>query len=137
MHTSEKPGPVVCVQIRNLVVHDVAARFPKRLARNDFPGCLTLQLKADPALHYISENRPGVAMRRDSGVSRWEFEELRHRVRTLGNGGGNGTEEIRFLDVSVTQHGHLPLIDTSLPRIASRASIAPTDHSEFRQRILH
>ena len=137
MHTATKPTPSVCVQIRNLVVHDVAARFPERLARNDFPGFFALQLKENPALQYVSENRPGVAMRRESGVGRREFDELCHRMRTLGNGGGSGAEEIGDLDVSFSQHGHIPSTDTSPQGIAGKASVAPTDDGKFRKRIMH
>jgi hypothetical protein len=77
-----------------------------------------------------------VAVRRDSGVGGWEFEELCHRMRSLGHGRGSGTEEIRFLDVSVTQHGQISLTDTSRQGIASRASVVPTDDSEFRDRMV-
>src|ERR1700754_429031 len=66
-------------------------------------------------------------MRRDSGVGRWKFEELCHRVRTLGNGRRSNTEEIHFLDVAITQHGHSPLIDTSPLQFASRAMRTPID----------
>src|SRR5262245_42954781 len=54
----DKPGPSVCVQIRDLGVHDVAAGLPERLTGNDFPGFFALQLKEDPALQYVSETGP-------------------------------------------------------------------------------
>src|SRR5689334_11466410 len=73
---SDEPEPVVWVHIGNLVVHDVATRFPERLACDDFPGLFTLQLEEHLALQHVSEYRPRVTMRRDSGVGRWEFEEL-------------------------------------------------------------
>src|SRR5689334_24230969 len=76
----DEPGPRVRVQVRNLVVHDVTARFPERLTRNDFPGFFALQLKEDPALQDISEDRTRMAMRLESGVGRWEVDELCHRV---------------------------------------------------------
>jgi hypothetical protein len=133
---SDEPEPVVWVRIGDLVMHDVAARFPEGLACNDYSGLFTLQLEEHLALQYVSEDRPGMAMRRDSGVGRWQFEELCHRMRSIGHGRGSGTEEICFLDVSVTQHGQIPLTDASRQGIASRASAA-ADDGEFRKRIVY
>jgi hypothetical protein len=57
-------------------------------------------------------------------------------VRLGGHGRGSGTEEICFLDVSVTQHGQIPVTDASRQGIASRASAA-ADDGEFRKRIMY
>ena len=49
-------------QILHLIVHHVAARLPKGLARNEFTGCLTLELEENPALQHVPEHRSRMSM---------------------------------------------------------------------------
>src|SRR6478609_1639709 len=86
-------------------MHDVASRLPECLTRSNFPRFFTFQFEEDLALQYITEHRSGVAMRRESRVGRGEFDELCHRVRTLGNSRWGSAEEIGDTDVSLSQHG--------------------------------
>ena len=79
----EKPAPAARVQIANLVVHDVAAGFPKSLACNDFARRFPFDLEEDPALQYVAENRSGMTMRRESRVGGRQLDKLCHRMRTL------------------------------------------------------
>ena len=50
MHTATKRLQVCGSGLGHLVMHDVTARFPKRLAGNDLSGLLTFELKEDLAL---------------------------------------------------------------------------------------
>ena len=87
MHTAKNPAPITRVQIRHLIVHDIATRLPKCLSRNDFSWLVPLKLEQDPAFAYVPENRSGMAMRRP-GVCGWKFDELCHRMCALGIQGG-------------------------------------------------
>src|SRR5262249_36155064 len=100
----QEPAPAIRVEIRHLVVHQIAAGLPKRLTRNDFTGLLPLELEEDPAFQYVPENRPGMAMRPRPGVCGRELDELRHRVCPLGNPGWGDAQKIGDLGVSCSQH---------------------------------
>jgi hypothetical protein len=110
----KKPAPIARVQIRHLVVHDIAARLPERFSRNDLSWLITLKLEQDPAFEYVTENRSGMAMRRQPGVCGWKFDELCHRMRTLGNPGRGHAQQIGDVDVSCNQHVFDPNPDSAL-----------------------
>jgi hypothetical protein len=80
MHTAKIPAPITRVQIRHLIVHDIATKLPKCLSRNDLSWLVPLKLEHDPAFEYVPENRSGMAMRRQPGVYGWKFDELSHRM---------------------------------------------------------
>jgi hypothetical protein len=104
MHTAKNPAPIIRVQIRHLIVHDIATRLPERLSRNDFSWLVPLKLAQDPAFEYVPEKRSGMAMRRQPGVGGWKFDELSHRMCALGNRGRGDAQKIGDLDVSCAQH---------------------------------
>ena len=83
-----KPGPGTRVQIRYLVMHDVAARLPKRLTRNDLSRLITLELEEYSALEYVTEYRSGMAMapvlRPQAGVRRVASSHARLRESREG-----------------------------------------------------
>src|SRR5258706_8655938 len=85
-----------------LVVDDVAARLPERLAGPDDTRRLTLKLEHHLAVQHLAEGRPGVPMRRSARVARWELDDDGHRVCTRRNEG-----RLRLL-----HHG-----DRRLPRV--------------------
>ena len=103
MHTAT-PGPRTRVQIRYLVMHDVPARLPKPLTRNDLSRLITLELEEYSALEYVTEYRSGMAMGPQSFVRRREFDELRHRMRAFGNPGRGDAQKVSDLGVSCNQH---------------------------------
>src|SRR6266536_1631456 len=88
-----------------LVVDDVAARLPERLAGPDDARRLTLELEHHLAVEHIAEARSGVPMRRGARVARWELDDDRHRVCTRRDVG-----RLRLL-----HHG-----DRRLPRVRPR-----------------
>ena len=118
MHTAT-PGPGTRVQIRYLVMHDVAARFPKRLTRNDLSRLITLELEEDFALEYVTEYRSGMAMRRQSFVRRRELDVLRHRMRAFGNPGRGDAQKVSDLGVSCNQHVFYASPDLAVVRATS------------------
>src|SRR5215213_5925438 len=133
----KESAPAAGVQIDNLVVHDVAAGLPECLPRNHFPRLLTLEFEEDLAVQYVTENRSGVPMWREPSVCWREFDELRHRMRTLGYPRGSDAQKICDLRVSCGQHVHSTANRTATPGVASRASVTQTARSEFLMRSTH
>src|SRR5215469_12582976 len=80
------------------------ARFPERLSGLDLAGRIALQLEQHPALEHVAEDRSAVAVRRCALVGGWEFDELGHSVRTLGDPRWRDARHVRDLDVSELQH---------------------------------
>src|SRR5215472_6547908 len=58
-----------------LVVDDVAARLPERLARPDDTRRLTLELEHHLALQDVAEGRSGMPVRRVAGMARWPLDD--------------------------------------------------------------
>ena len=100
----KEPAPVIRVQIRHLIVHNIATRLPERFSRNDLSWLVPLKLEQDPAFEHVPENRSGMAMRRQPGVCGRKFDELCHRMCALGNRGRGDAQQIGDLDVSCNQH---------------------------------
>src|ERR1700758_4072995 len=65
----EKPAPPVRIKVGHLIVHDITPRLPKCLAGNDLTRLLALDLEQDAALKQVAEHRPGMAVRRQTGIS--------------------------------------------------------------------
>src|SRR5215469_11734900 len=63
-----------------LIVDEVAARLPERLASPEDTRWLTLELEHHLALQHIAESRSGVPMRRVARMARREFDDDGHRV---------------------------------------------------------
>ena len=128
-----KPGPGTRVQIRYLVMHDLAARFPKRLTRNDLSRLITLELEEDFALEYVTEYRSGMAMRPQSFVRRRELDELRHRMRAFGNPGRGDAQKVSDLGVSCNQHVFYASPDLAVVLghfgAANRRQLPPSPHA--------
>ena len=68
-------------------MHHVAAWLPKSLTRSNFSGGLSLELKEDSALQYVTEYRSRMSVWPWSGVRRGKLDELCHCVCALGDWG--------------------------------------------------
>lgn len=86
----KEAAPAGGVQVPHLIVHHVAAWFPKSLTRSNFSGGLSLELKEDSALQYVTEYRSRMSVWPWSGI-RGELDELCHRQRARGDWAGSRT----------------------------------------------
>jgi hypothetical protein len=64
--------------VGGLVVDDVTARLPERLAGPDHPLALTLELEEHLAVQHVAEQQSGVPVRRRAGVVGRQFDGRDH-----------------------------------------------------------
>jgi len=100
----KEAAPVIGVQVPHLIVHHLAARLPKSLARSKFSGCLSPELEEDPALQDVTENRSRMSVWLESGVGGGKLDELCHRVCAFRNWRRCDAQQIGDLGVACDQH---------------------------------
>src|SRR5215469_71837 len=153
-HSDGEAHRDVVAVIAVLIVDDVSARLPERLASPDDTRSLTLELEHHLALQHIAEARSGVPMRRIAWMTRRPLDDDGHRVRArrderrlhLLHNGNSRLPRIRARllpcgrDLRV-RHGVTPVDDGILsarsPKNGSPARVAMPSPPTLRRTVGH
>jgi hypothetical protein len=101
--TTTKAAPHVSTVVAVLIVDDVTARLPERLARPDDTLGFALQLEPDLAFEHVTEYRSRVPMRWRSRVTWWELNKYCHDAGVCWNDGGRWSRStVNGVDIVVT-----------------------------------